>query len=86
MKYFIIPLLFATSCVQTDKEIFVEYACDLYEDCDFSKVERNVCEDFVSKIYDGNTPEDTPKCLDCLKHLGCRAWGEGHLCEDECQW
>lgn len=73
MKYFIITLLFITSCVQTDKEIFVEYACNLYEDCDFSKVERNVCEDFVSKIYDGNTPEDTPKCLDCLRHLGCRA-------------
>lgn len=82
-------LSFFVSCggEETQKERFVRVACDTYglDECEFSYTSREDCKKFTSAIYDGNTPENTEKCTDCLELLGCDMWNNSESCSDECK-
>jgi hypothetical protein len=76
--------LFIVSCEPDFKSDFIEMSCDMYEQCDFSKVERPECEKFTDAMYENNTPENPEKCMNCLKSIECDMWTHGELCEDFC--
>ena len=88
MRFFIFILFFLlVSCdCQTDQEKFVELACDTYElpECGFSEVSRSECEEFVNAVYEGNTPDNPEKCIDCLESLVCDMWNNSESCFSVC--
>lgn len=84
MKYFIFVIfLFLVSCDPGDlKTEFSNYACGVYVDCEFSKVEGSFCLEFADFSFDQIPKNQEIDCFNCLKSIGCKMWVDSSECSD----
>lgn len=77
--FFAFIFIFFVGC-EPEKD-FSEMACDVYESCGFSPVERSFCEEFANYSFNQVPEEQRVLCFDCLESIGCKMWDNSLECE-----